>query len=307
MKVVVTGATGFIGRKLVHALLSRGDTVVMLARDPSRAKSQVSGAESIQWDTSSREGAWEGALRGAGAVVHLAGESINGQRWNEAYKRRILDSRVEGTRNLVTALARAPSSERPEVFVSASGVDYYGDTGEQEKPEGSPTGSTFLADVCVQWEREALRAREHGARVSCLRTGIVLGDGSGGALEKMLLPFKLFVGGPVGGGNQWFPWLHRDDMVAMYLAALDDPRYAAPFNAVTESVRMRDFARTLGTVLKRPSWAPVPKFALELAMGEVGALVAESKRIVPATLKTNGFAWRFPTLEGALRDVLAKG
>jgi uncharacterized protein (TIGR01777 family) len=305
MKVVVTGATGFIGRKLVHALLSRGDTVVMLARDPSRAKSQVSGAESVQWDTSSREGPWEAALRGAGAVVHLAGESINGQRWNEAYKRRILDSRVEGTRNLVNAVARAPSSERPEVFVSASGVDYYGDTGEQEKTDDSPAGSTFLADVCVQWEREALLAREHGARVSCLRTGIVLGDG-GGALEKMLLPFKLFVGGPVGGGNQWFPWLHRDDMVAMYLAALDDPRYAAPFNAVTESVRMRDFARTLGTVLKRPSWAPVPKFALELAMGEVGALVAESKRIVPATLKANGFAWRLPTLEGALRDVLSK-
>jgi uncharacterized protein (TIGR01777 family) len=305
MKVVVTGGTGFIGRKLVRALLSRGDTVVMLARDPLRAKSQLHGAESLQWDTGSRGGAWEAALRGASTVVHLAGESINGQRWTEDYKRRILDSRVEGTRNLVSAIERTPSSERPSVFVSSSGVDYYGDTGDQEKTEDSPAGSTFLADVCVRWEREAQLAREHGARVSCLRTGIVLGDG-GGALEKMLLPFKLFVGGPVGGGNQWFPWLHRDDMVAMYLAAIDDPRYAAPFNAVTESVRMRDFARALGSVLKRPSWAPVPKFALQIALGEVGALVAESKRVVPATLKANGFAWRFPTLEGALREVLSK-
>lgn len=306
MKVVVTGGTGFIGRHLVSTLRARGDEVVLFARNPERALAGApAGVTAVRWDTEEREGPWRGALSGADAIAHLAGEPVNAQRWNDAHKARVMDSRVNGTRNLVDAIAALPSSERPKVFACAGGVDYFGDTGDVEKPEGEPAGDTFLAQVCIRWEAEAMRAREHGLRSSCARTGIVLGDG-GGALEQMLLPFKMFVGGPVAGGKQWFPWLHVDDMVAMYLRAIDDPAFVAPYNAVTESVRMSEFAKALGRVLSRPSWLPVPAFAVKLALGDMGAVVAESKRIVPAFLRSVGFTWKHPNLEGALRDVLKK-
>lgn len=306
MKVVVTGGTGFIGRHLVAALRARGDDVLLFARDPERARASApAGVTAERWDTELTTGPWQGALAGADAVVHLAGEPINSHRWNDAHKARVLDSRVHGTRNLVSAIGALASSERPKVFASAGGVDYFGDTGDVEKPEGEPSGDTFLAQVCIAWEAEAMRAREHGLRANCARTGIVLGDG-GGALEQMLLPFKMFVGGPVAGGKQWFPWLHVDDMVGMYLRAIDDPAFVAPYNAVTESVRMSEFARALGRVLSRPSWLPVPAFAVQLALGEMGKVVAESKRVVPAFLRSVGFTWKHPTLEGALRDVLKK-
>jgi uncharacterized protein (TIGR01777 family) len=307
MKVVVTGGTGFIGRRLVAALRKRGDEVWLFARDPSRAvASAAEGVRAERWDTESEGGPWQQVLSKADALVHLAGEPINSHRWNDAHKARVRDTRENGTRNLTRAIAALPSSERPKVFASSSGVDYYGDTGDLEMTEDSPCGTTFLSDVCVRWEREALAAREHGVRVACARTGIVLGDG-GGAFEQMLLPFKLFVGGPVGGGRQWFPWLHAEDMVGMYLAAIDDPRFSGPFNAVTESVRMSDFAKALGKAMSRPSWLPVPKFALSLALGEMGSLVAESKRIAPAFLRSIAFGWKHPSLDGALREVLAKG
>lgn len=308
MKAVVTGGTGFIGRRLVSALAKRGDELCLLARDPARAlASAPSGVRAEAWDTERQDGPWKRALANVDAVIHLAGEPINARRWNDAQRARILDSRVNGTRNLVRSIAELPSSERPKAFISASGVDYYGDTGDDEKTEDSQRGSTFLSDVCVAWERETLVAREHGLRVSCARTGIVLGEG-GGAFEQMLLPFKLFVGGPVGGGAQWFPWLHAEDMVAMYVRALDDAQFKGPFNAVTESVRMRDFAKALGAALNRPSWLPVPKFALSVALGAMGDVVAESKRVSPAFLRSlsTPFAWRFPSLDAALRDVLAR-
>jgi uncharacterized protein (TIGR01777 family) len=306
MRIVVTGGTGFIGRRLVSVLAARGDEVTLLARDPERALRAVKGAKAAErWDSDSADGAWRATLARADVLVHLAGEPINARRWDDAHKARIRDSRVAGTRHLVEAMRALPSSERPKVFASASGVDFYGDTGDDEKIESSPAGTTFLSEVCVAWEREAFEARSLGVRVNAARTGIVLGDG-GGALEQMLLPFKMFVGGPIGGGKQWFPWLHVEDMVAMYLGAIDDPRFDGPYNAVTESVRMSEFARALGKVLSRPSWLPVPGFALRVALGELGALVAESKRISPALLRSIDFRFAFPTLEGALRAVLAR-
>lgn len=306
MRVIITGGTGFIGRHLVAALAARGDEVTLLARDPERARRAVPSAKHAErWDTDSADGPWRSALAGADAVIHLAGEPINARRWNEAQKQRIRETRVRGTKNLVDAIRALGSSERPKVLSSASGVDYFGDTGDDDKTEASPAGTTFLSEVCVAWEREALEARSLGVRVNAARTGIVLGDG-GGALEQMLLPFKMFVGGPVGGGKQWFPWLHVDDMVGMYVAAIDDARFDAPFNAVTESVRMSDFARALGAVLSRPSWLPVPGFALRVALGEMGALVSESKRVSPAFLRSISFRFAHPTLEGALRDVLKR-
>lgn len=307
MKVVVTGATGFIGRRLVAKLAARGDDLCLFVRDPARALASAAAGtiRAERWDTESVEGSWQRALCGVDAVIHLAGEPINARRWTDAQRARIRDSRVNGTRNLVRAIAKLPSSERPKVLISASGVDFYGDTGEDEKTEDAPPGSTFLAEVCVAWEREALAAREHGVRVSCARTGIVLGE-QGGALAQMVLPFKLFVGGPVGGGAQWLPWLHLEDMVAMYLRALDDPAFRAPFNAVTESVRMRDFAKALGAVLQRPSWLPVPKMALRVALGAMGEVVAESKRVAPAFLRSIAFEWKYPTLDGAIRAALGR-
>jgi uncharacterized protein (TIGR01777 family) len=306
MRIVITGATGFIGRRLVSVLAERGDELVLLARDPARALAGApKGARAARWDAAMPDEGFRDALAGADAVVHLAGEPVNARRWSDEHKRNIMDTRVLGTRNLVRAIGALPSSERPKVLASASGVDYYGDTGDVEKSEDAGPGETFLAKVCVAWEREALEARQHGARVSCARTGIVLGEG-GGALEPMLLAFKLFVGGPVAGGRQWFPWLHVDDMVAMYLAAIEDERVRAPFNAVTESVRMSEFSRALGRAMNRPSWMPVPRFAVELVMGEMGRVVAESKRIAPAFLRSIDFRWRHPTLDDALRDALRR-
>lgn len=305
MKIALTGATGLIGRALVAMLRKRGDHVLALVRDPARARTQLSpGTECVTWDAATAEGAWVAAMQGSDAVIHLAGEPISGGRWTESKKRRLWDSRVDGTRHLVEAIGAMPSSARPGVFVCASGVDYYGDSGEIEKPEGSPPGETFLSKLCVAWEAEAEKSRAHGLRVTCVRTGVVLGE-KGGALEQMITPFKMFVGGPVGSGRQWFPWLHLTDMLAMYLTALDDPRYTEPFNAVTHAVRMAEFSETLGKVMNRPSWLPVPGFALRIALGEMGAMLMESKRVVPATLRERGFEWRFADLEQALRDVIA--
>ena len=196
--------------------------------------------------------------------MHLAGESIAAKRWDARQKQVLRDSRVESTRTIVEAIAELPAEQRPRVLVSASGADYYEfDDSDEETVESAPAGESFLARVCRDWEKEARAARAHGLRVACMRTGIVLGPG--GAVAKMTTPFKLFVGGRMGSGKQWLPWIHRDDVVAAYIAAVDDARYEGPINLVTDSVRNKDFAKALGKTLGRPSWLPVPGFALKAA------------------------------------------
>lgn len=282
MKVVVAGANGLIGRQLVAALRARGDEVQALVRP-----------------------AWDGrtlapsALEGVDAVVNLAGANVGGQRWTDAYKRQILESRVLPTRALVEAMRGA--SRRPQVLVNASAVGFYGGRGDDLLDESAASGSDFLAGVVRQWEAEAQQAP---ARSVQARTGVVL-SAAGGALEKMLPPFQAFVGGPIGNGKQWFPWIHIADEVAALLFCVDRESLQGPVNLVSPGiVDMKAFARALGRAMHRPSWAPVPAGALRLLLGEFALVLVEGQRAVPRKLLDAGFRFRFASVDGALADVL---
>lgn len=304
MKIVVTGATGFIGTALVAALRARGDTITVLSRDAERAKAKLGDVTAVTADLEV-PGAWGDALAGTDAVVHLAGESVGAKRWNAREKQIIRDSRVEATRTLVEAIAKLPRERRPRALISASGGDYYpfaldkDDFDDDEVTEADPPGDSFLARVCRDWEKEARGAEAHGLRVVCMRSGIVLGHG-GGALDKLITPFRMFVGGRIGSGRQWFSWIHRDDAVAAYLAATSDARYTGGINLVAGSVRNAELAAELGKVLHRPSWLPVPGFAVKLAAGEFAEYILQGRRIVPKKLRELGFVWTHPTLSEAL-------
>lgn len=305
IKVVVTGATGFVGSALVRALLARGDAVTVLSRDGERAKQQLGDVRGVSADLETA-GPWTAELADAAAIVHLAGESIAGKRWDARQKQALRDSRVETTRAIVEGIVALPADHRPRALISASGADYYpfaedASFDDDEVTERDPPGDSFLARLCRDWEAEALAAVPHGVRVVCMRTGIVLGPG--GALGKMTTPFKLFVGGRIGSGKQWMPWIHRDDAVRAYLAAIDDPRYAGPVNLVTDSIRNAAFSRALGKAMGRPSWLPVPAFAIKAAVGELSEYLLKGRRVVPAKLRELGFAFERPTIEQALSDV----
>lgn len=303
MKVIVTGATGFVGRGVVAKLRERGDTVVVLSRNAERARAEL-GVEAVAADLET-PGPWTAALRGADAIVHLAGEPIAGKRWNARQKQVIRDSRVEATRTLVEALAALPAEERPKALIHASGADYYpfapdAEFDDDEYVETDAPGDSFLARICRDWEKEAREAIPLGVRVCAMRLGVVLGEG-GGALAKMTTPFKLFVGGKLGGGRQWLPWIHRDDAIAAFVAAVHDARYEGPINLVTASVRNADFSRELGKALGRPSWLPVPAFALKTAVGEMSEYLLHGRNVVPKRLRELGFTWQHPDLAAALR------
>jgi uncharacterized protein len=309
MRVVVTGASGFIGRPIVAALRGRGDAVVALSRDPARVRGLAEGTELIEADLET-PGPWQDALAGADAIVHLAGEPVAGRRWNARVKQVIRDSRVEGTRVLVEGLRALPAQRRPTALISASGIDYYpfadGPSGfdDDDITERDPPGDAFLSRVCRDWEAEAQEAEELGLRVVRMRTGMVLGPG--GALAKMTGPFKFFVGGPIGSGKQWVSWIHRDDVVAAYLAALDDPRWRGPFNLVApEPARNKDLANAIGAALHRPTLIGAPAFAVRLAVGELAESILHGRKAVPAALQAVGFEFRHPALGEAVAATLA--
>jgi uncharacterized protein (TIGR01777 family) len=300
MNVTVTGATGLIGTKLVRVLRDRGDDVTVLSRSPEKAQAAL-GVAAVAWDPTAGPAPAE-ALQGRDAVVHLAGEPV-AQRWNADVKRRILESRETGTRNLVAGL-RAVGAGGPRTLVSSSAVGYYGKHGDERVPESSPPGDDFLAGVCVAWEREADAAGELGVRVVKIRTGVVL-DKTGGALKTMLPPFRLGVGGPVAGGGQYLPWIHVDDLVGMYLKALDDPAWSGAYNgAAPEPVTNKAFSRALGRALHRPAFAPVPAFAIKVLYGEMSEIVTEGQRAVPERPLAGGFAFGHADLDAALTDAL---
>ncbi len=300
MDVTVTGATGLIGTKLVRALRGRGDGVTVLSRSPEKAQAAL-GVPAVGWDPMAGP-APEEALRGRDAVVHLAGEPV-AQRWNAKVKQRIHDSRETGTRNLVAGL-RAVGADGPKALVSSSAVGYYGKHGDERVPESAPPGDDFLAGVCVAWEREADAAAELGLRVVKIRTGVVL-DKSGGALKTMLPPFKAGVGGPVAGGDQYLPWIHADDLVGLYLKALDDPSWSGAYNgSAPEPVTNKAFSKALGRALHRPAFAPVPAFAIKLLYGEMAEIVTEGQRAVPERVEAGGYAFAHADLDAALSDAL---
>jgi uncharacterized protein (TIGR01777 family) len=305
-RVTVTGATGLIGTRLLAALAARGAEVTVLSRGPERAARVLdtrmldAGVEVRAWQPL-REPAPAEALGGRDAVVHLAGEPI-AQRWSARVKQALRESRVAGTRNLLAGLRAA--EPRPRVLISGSAVGYYGPRREEPLDEEAPAGEDFLAEICAAWEREAARARELGMRTVVLRTGVVL-DAGGGALAKMLPPFKLGVGGAVAGGDQFISWIHADDVVGMILAAIEDERWSGPFNATAPTpVSNRDFSRALGRALRRPALLPVPGFALRALYGEMSEIVTSGARAVPAKALVLGYEFRHPELDEALRSTL---
>jgi uncharacterized protein len=299
MRVAITGATGRIGTRLVTALKGRGDDVAVLSRNPDAARSSL-GVEAHAWQPQS-EPAPAAVLAGRDAVVHLAGEDV-AQRWSDATKRRLLDSRELGTRNLVDGLRAA--EPRPGVLVSSSAVGFYGPRGDEPVTEADPPGDDFLAGVCAAWERESAKAEQLGARVVRVRTGVVL-DKGGGALAKMLPFFRLGIGGPVAGGRQYIPWIHVDDLVGVYLAALDGDEWNGAVNATAPNpATNKEFSRALGRALHRPALAPVPALAIRALYGEMAAIVVTGQRAVPERTQALGYRFRHPELGAALASAL---
>lgn len=282
-------------------MTGEGHTVVALSRSPSA--NGVAAEAVYAWEPQAGPPPVE-AFEGAEVVVHLAGESIAARRWTDEQKRLIRDSRIIGTRNLVEGIIRA--NPRPAVFVSSSAVGFYGDRGDEVLDESSPAGAGFLPEVCQSWEAEALRAEGAGVRVALIRTGVVLSS-EGGALEKMLPPFKLGVAGPLGSGRQWFPWIHIDDIVGIFREAIFSAKLRGAVNGAAPGiVTNRKFTRQLAGVLNRPAFIPAPEFALRLMMGEMAQIVLDSMRVVPRAASAAGYSFKFADLEHALRNLLKK-
>jgi uncharacterized protein (TIGR01777 family) len=301
MHILLTGGTGFIGRFLVPHLRAQGHTLTLLTR---RVQPDVDGIHYVRWDARSvnNPGDWAQEVNKADAIINLAGEGIFDGRWTPAVKERLLASRIEATRALVEAVAvTTQTSRKPHVFISASAVGYYGDRADALTDESAPAGSDFLAKVCVEWERTAQAARALGVRVVHPRIGIVLHP-SGGALARMMIPFQLWAGMPLGSGRQWFPWIHIHDLVRGIAEPLTNEALQGAYNlAAPNVVTMHDFCAALGKAMHRPSWPfAVPEFALELALGEAASSLTGGQRIIPKALVEAGFTFDFPDVYPAL-------
>lgn len=297
MKLVIAGGTGFIGPALCGRLAQAGHSLILLSRSPSR-KILPLNQQKLAWNPPS-PGPWEASVDGADAIINLAGEPIAARRWSERQKGRIHLSRVHTTRALVAAIGKAKN--KPKFMLNASAIGYYGPHGNETLTEEANPGGDFLARVCVAWEDEAKKAEDYGLRVIRLRTGIVLGKG-GGALAKMVLPFKLFAGGPLGEGNQWMSWIQLEDEIGLILFLLEHPSAHGALNGTAPNpVTMKEFCKTLGDVLNRPSWAPVPAFALHLLLGDMADMLVTGQRVLPAQAQKLGYNFKYPTLLHALQ------
>ena len=301
MRVLVTGATGFVGRRLCEVLSESGFRVTALSRRPEMAREIVPCVSQVYAWRPVEEAPPLESLEQVDAVVHLAGESVVG-RWNARKRRAIRESRVRATRNLVDAIGQA--EPRPRTLISASAIGYYGDQGETELTESMPAANDFLGEACRQWEREGARASEAGVRVVHLRIGVVLAAG-GGALDAMLLPARLGLGGPLGSGRQWWSWIHREDLIGMVQHVLAGENLSGPFNATSSNpVRQKDFAKVLGRVLSRPAFLPTPGIALKLVLGGFATELLSSKKVLPDRIQESGYRFLFPDLEPALREIV---
>ncbi len=299
MNVLVTGGTGFVGNILVNLLCARSDRVTILTRHPERYRSARAGTQYASWPVD---------VSRFDAVVNLAGAGILDRRWNDAYKAELHASRVDLTQQIVTAMGAAiqGGAKGPRVLVSASAVGYYGDRGEELLPESAPPNDDFLARLCVDWEAAANQATHYGARVAIVRIGLVLGS-QGGAMKQMVPLFKWGLGGPFGTGKAWFPWIHVNDLANLMIHALTHDAVSGVLNGTAPGiVRNKDFVKTLGRVLHRPAILPVPPFALRIVLGEVGSTLTAGQHTVPEHTLASGFAFQFPELEPALRNVLQR-
>ena len=306
MKVVIAGGTGFLGRALAEALAVDEHDVVILTRRHSAQMARYGGRQVylVRWDPDGQVEPWADEIDGAGAVVNLAGESIGDRRWSKARKAVILQSRLLATRSLVAAISAVAA--RPTIFVSASAVGYYGPLDDRIATEDTPPGSDFLANVCVQWEGEAVRAASPRTRVVCIRTGLVL-DGTGGALPRMLIPFRVGLGGRIGSGLQYWPWIHRQDWVDLVRWTLATPAVSGPVNATAPApVTNMEFSRALGRAMHRPALMPAPASVLRLILGEMAdGLLLAGQRAMPAKAQRLGFKFRFERVEDAFAAVFS--
>jgi uncharacterized protein (TIGR01777 family) len=304
MRVFITGGTGLVGRRLVARLCGRGDEVVVLSRRPQQAREALGPGATVVDGDPMKPGAWQEAAAGCEAVVNLAGENIFSQRWNEDFKKLLLDSRVEATRNVAAAFT-GRAAKRAHVLINASAIGYYGVHGDEELGEDSPPGHDFMAHICVEWERAASAAAAAGTRTVLARIGVVL-DRAGGALVKMLTPFRLFGGGPVGSGRQWMSWIHHDDVAGLLIWAMDRGDLSGPLNVTApHPVTNREFARALGRALHRPAFVRTPGFMLRLGLGEAAAVVTTGQRVVPRKALQLGYTFRYPAIEESLGSLLA--
>ena len=308
MRVIITGGSGLIGRALTESLVSDGHEVIILSRNPAKISHLSAGAKAVGWDARTAAG-WGPLADAAEAIVNLAGESIKGKgflpsRWNRRRKLSILQSRLDAGAAVVEAVQQA--SRKPKVVVQASAVGYYGPRGEEAVKEQDIPGGDFLAGVCAGWEASTASVEKLGVRRVVVRTGLPL-TLKGGAFPPLALPFRLFAGNTYGSGRQFYPWIHFSDMLAALRFFIDNSRASGPYNlSAPNPVSNRDFARTLGRVMRRPAWLPVPRFALQFAFGEVSTVVMDGQRAEPQKLLKEGFKFRYPDLEPALRDLLGK-
>jgi len=303
MRVIVTGGSGFIGKALCAELVKAGHAVIVLTRDVEIAGPLLGDhVETVEWNAESG-GAWISSIEGADAVINLAGENIGAGRWTAERKQQIIGSRLSATNSLVEAISKA--KRKPSVMINASAIGYYGPHGDEIVTEKDPAGNDFLAQTTKQWEDAAKKVEAYGVRLVIMRNGLVLERG--GVLEKFLLPFRLFAGGPLGSGKQWFSWIHRDDVIGLILFVLENKNVKGAINATApEPVTMKDFCSTLGKVMGRPSWAPAPAFVLKTALGEMSTLVLDGQRVIPAVAEKAGYKFKYRKAEDALTAILRK-
>jgi uncharacterized protein (TIGR01777 family) len=304
MKIAITGATGLVGSRLIEKLQPAGHEILVFTRNPNKAQklfpaSAFPKLEVVQY-TPQESGDWQQKVSGCDAVINLAGEPI-AERWTPQHKQAIMESRQLGTRKLVEAIAMA--SQKPQVLVSASAIGYYGTSETTMFDENSPSGNDFLAQVCQNWEAEAQKVTEFGVRLVILRFGIVLANG--GALGKMIGPFKMFAGGPIGSGKQWFSWIHQDDLVNLIYQATERADMSGVYNATSPNpVRMGKLCQTLGEVMNRPSWLPVPDFVLEILLGDGAIVVLQGQQVIPQKTQATGFNYQYSELKPALAEIV---
>jgi len=301
-KIIITGATGSIGQNLVKELTMNGDEVTVLTRNPAKAEKKLPSVKKIvKWDFE-QTASFINEINGTDVAIHLAGANLGAKRWTEEYKKVAYDSRIISTRNFVNAIKSV--KQKPKTFICANAVGIYGDRGDDILSESSSLGNDFLANLCKDWETEAKKVQDAGVRYVSIRTGLVL-EKNQGLMKKLIPSFKLFLGGWLGNGMQWFPWIHIDDIVGIYLLAIDNANVKGAVNAAAPGiVTNKEFSKALGKVLNRPALFPIPKIALRMVSGELGNYVTDSQRISTEKISRSGYKFKFDNLEEGLRDLL---
>lgn len=305
MRVFLMGGTGLVGGRLIPKLKELGHEVVLLTRRPEQAKDTFGSQCEVVSGNPKEAGAWMEAVDGCDAVINLTGEGVFNKRWTAAFKQELYDSRIISTRHAVQALERKPQSDAgtPKILVNASAIGYYGAHGDEILDESSPPGDDFLAKLCIDWEKAALAAQEKGIRVAIVRVGVVLDKG--GALQKMILPFKMFVGGPVGSGKQYVSWIHYADLVSIFLLSLENNDATGPLNGTAPNpITNKELSTAIGKTLCRPSFLPAPSFGLRLALGQVAEVVTTGQRVLPKRAQELAYPFQFTDIETALKDIL---